>query len=122
VTAIEVSCSQCGSGEYRLVNAQTGEVVCEYCRNQWVVPELAQKSETEKFLERQAQQPRVVRDNTTETDKQLMNAIGGLASMATGGFLAGLRRALRTVATVVILLIVILIIGVIAFFVYQQTR
>jgi hypothetical protein len=120
MASIEVSCSQCGSGEYRVVNTQTGEVVCTYCRNQWIVPELAQKSETEKFLEQQAKQPRIIRDNTTETDQQLMSAIGGLASVATGGFFAGLGRAVRRVIITVCIIVAVLIVAGVAFFVYNQ--
>jgi uncharacterized Zn finger protein (UPF0148 family) len=106
MTAIEISCSQCGSNEYRLVNARTGEVVCQYCRNQWIVPELVQKSETEKFLEQQAQQPRVIYDNTTETDKQLM---GMITSLAGGHLFAGLRRGARTVLTIAGVVVLLLI-------------
>jgi len=39
---IEIDCPKCKSGEYRLTNERTGEVMCPYCRNQWLVPELAQ--------------------------------------------------------------------------------
>ncbi|MDR2586749.1 MAG: hypothetical protein LBC23_00625 [Coriobacteriales bacterium] len=120
MAAIEVSCSQCGSGEYRVVNTQTGEVACAYCRNQWIVPELAQKSETEKFLEQQAKQPRIVRDNTTETDQQLMSAISGLASVATGGFFAGLGRTVRRIITAAIVIVAVLVIAGVAFFIYKQ--
>ncbi|MDR0346764.1 MAG: hypothetical protein LBH56_00085 [Coriobacteriales bacterium] len=115
MAAIEVSCSQCGSGEYRLVDERTGEVVCQYCRNQWVVPELARKSETEKFLEQQAQQPRVIYDNTAETDRQLMGAVSGIAGILSGRFLAGLRRILR----MVLLIAVIVLLIIIAIFVYR---
>jgi uncharacterized Zn finger protein (UPF0148 family) len=101
MSAIEVSCSQCGSGEYRLADERTGEVVCEYCRNRWIVPALIKKSETEKFLEQQSQQPRVIRDNTSETDKQLMGMVSSLAGLATGGLFAGLRRVLKAAAIVV---------------------
>jgi uncharacterized Zn finger protein (UPF0148 family) len=111
VAAIEVSCSQCGAGEYQLVDSRTGEVVCHYCRNQWIVPELAQKSETEKFLEEQAKQPRIIQDNSTETDRRL---IGMLGSMASGTLLAGLRRIGRTILITVIL-IVALIVGLIVY-------
>jgi uncharacterized Zn finger protein (UPF0148 family) len=106
MSAIEVSCSQCGSGEYQLVNARTGEVSCRYCRNQWIVPELAQKTETEKFLERQAQQPRVTYDNSSETDKQLM---GMITSMATGHFTAALKRMVKTVLVIIGIVIVALV-------------
>jgi uncharacterized Zn finger protein (UPF0148 family) len=103
--AIEVSCSQCGAGEYRLVDPRTGEVACHYCRNQWIVPELAQKSETEKFLEEQAKQPRIIQDNSSKTDQQLMEMV---TSVASGSLLAGLRRVGRTILIVAIVIVVII--------------
>jgi uncharacterized Zn finger protein (UPF0148 family) len=111
MAAIEISCSQCGSNEYRLIDERTGEIACLYCRGQWVVPELARKSETEKFLDQQAQQPRVTYDNTTETDQQLMSMI---TSMVSGGNLlrgafATLRRALRTFLIIIAIVAVVVI-------------
>ena len=102
---VTVSCSQCGSGEYRLVSAKTGEVVCVYCRNQWIVPELIQKTETEKFLEEQAKQPRVIHDNTTETDKQLMDMMSGMVGAGAGAA----RSANKVIRTVIIIAAVILV-------------
>ncbi|MDR2105984.1 MAG: hypothetical protein LBP24_01080 [Coriobacteriales bacterium] len=115
MTAIEVSCSQCGSGEYRLVDARTGEVTCAYCRNQWIVPELAQKSETEKFLEQQAKQPRIIQDNSTETDRQIMNVV---ASAASGRLFSGLSRVLKTLivtAAIIAGTVIALIVGLIIY-------
>jgi uncharacterized Zn finger protein (UPF0148 family) len=111
MTAIEVSCSQCGAEEYRLVDARTGEVICPYCRNRWIVPELIQKTETEKYLVEQAKQPQVMRDNTSETDKQLMNVVSGLAG--TSGLLHSigqtLTRFLKVILTVAVVVIVVLV-------------
>ncbi|MDR1013412.1 MAG: hypothetical protein LBL86_00290 [Coriobacteriales bacterium] len=115
MTAIEVSCSQCGANEYRLVDERTGEVACQYCRSQWVVPELARKTETEKFLEQQAQQPRVIHDNTTETDRQLM---GMIASLAGGGLFAGLRTGLRRIAKALVIVAVLAVTVVVGVLVY----
>lgn len=114
MAAIEVSCSQCGSGEYRLVDARTGEVLCQYCRNQWIVPELAQKTETEKYLEEQAKRPQVTYDNTSETDKQLMDALSGIANISSRGFLRSAGRAfsrlIRAIVVVVVLVIIVLVV------------
>jgi uncharacterized Zn finger protein (UPF0148 family) len=117
---IEISCSQCGSNEYRLIDERTGEIACQYCRSQWIVPELARKSETEKFLEQQAQQPRVTYDNTTETDKQLMEMVTSVASVASGGFLAGCRASLTRIARVLVGIAVAVVVIVVAILVYRQ--
>ncbi|MDR0349984.1 MAG: hypothetical protein LBH64_00330 [Coriobacteriales bacterium] len=109
MTAIEVSCSRCGGEEYRLIDASTGEVVCLYCRNRWIIPELIQKTETEKYLVEQAKQPRITYDNTTETDKQLMDVVSGLAG--TSGLLSSIGRALTRFLRVVLVVIVIVIIA-----------
>jgi uncharacterized Zn finger protein (UPF0148 family) len=113
MAAIEVSCSQCGSGEYRVVDERTGEVTCLYCRNRWIVPELEQKSETEKFLEQQAQQPRVIYDNTSETDHQLMGVLSGLVYGPLSRLSASLMHIIRLVfiiAGVAVAIIVLLLI------------
>jgi uncharacterized Zn finger protein (UPF0148 family) len=110
MTAIEISCSQCGSGEYRLVDARTGEVTCLYCRNQWIVPELIQKTETEKYLVEQAKQPRVTYDNTSETDKQLMSVLSGLAGALSFNPLRSVSQVLSRFFRVIILIIVFVVI------------
>lgn len=108
MTQIDVSCSQCGSGEYQLLDASTGEVVCPYCRNKWIVPELRQKSETERFLEEQAKQPRVIVDNTTETDKQLMDMISRFAFANPLRAVSNFIRRVFFVAVVIIVLVIVL--------------
>jgi len=102
----EITCSKCGSGEYQLLNAQTGEVTCRYCHNQWIVSALIRKTETEKFLEEQAKQPRIIQDNTTETDKQLMDMVSGLAGAGTNRTLNKVVRTVVIVAAIIIILIV----------------
>jgi uncharacterized Zn finger protein (UPF0148 family) len=122
MAAIEVSCSQCGAGEYQLVDARTGKVACLYCRNQWVVPELAQKSETEKFQEAQAKRPQVTVDNTTQTDRALMEMVTSVAQAATNPVGSAARGCFRTVGTVVkvtIAVVVVVIIAAIAFTVFN---
>ena len=104
---VEVSCSKCGSGEYRLIDARSGEVVCPYCRNQYIVPELVQKTETERFLEEQAKQPRVIMDNTSETDEKLMNMVAGLAG---ANPVKAIGRMLRTVITAIIVIVFLLVV------------
>jgi hypothetical protein len=90
-----VSCSQCGSGEYQLVDEHTGEIVCCYCRNRWVVQELAKKTETEKFLEKQAKQPRVIQVNTTETDEKLMGMLTSIAGSSGRSILSSITYPFR---------------------------
>ena len=110
----EIRCTKCGSLEYKLLDAKSGEVACRFCRNQWIEPALKRMSETEKFLEEQAKQPRVIYDNTTETDEKLMNMIGGLAGGGIGrAFRNPLRKALGITALIVFLMIVCLIISII---------
>jgi uncharacterized Zn finger protein (UPF0148 family) len=119
MAAIEVSCSQCGSGEYRLIDARTGEVMCLYCRNRWIIPELVQKTETEKYLIEQAKQPRVTYDNTSETDKQLMSAVSGLAGIFSSNILHSISRALRRFLKVVLLIIAVVVVALAAFIVIR---
>jgi len=108
--AIEIGCRKCGSEDFQLLDAKTGEVRCGYCRNRWIEPSLIQRTETEKFLAEQAKRPQVNVDNTTETDKQLMDIITKVAGAATGG-------CARTVSRfVVIALVIIVIIAVLFFF------
>ena len=104
--AIEINCSQCGSEEYRIVDSRTGEVACNYCRNRWIIPELAQKSETEKFLEKQAERPQVIQDNSSETDRQLLNIFSSLFS---GQIFAHLSRIARTILFIVAIIAVVII-------------
>ena len=114
MTKTEIRCTKCGSLEYKLLDAKTGEVVCRYCRNQWIEQALRRMSETEKFLEEQAKQPRVTYDNTTETDEKLMNMIGGLAGGGIkGAFASPLRKAFAITALIVLLIIACLVINII---------
>ena len=107
---IETVCSRCGAEEYRLLDPKTGEVVCSYCRNRWIMPALIHQTETEKFLAEQAKQPRIIADNTTETDKQLMDAVTSVARVATGGFLS---RAIKGAA---IAFAILILLGVLVFY------
>lgn len=105
ITPIE--CSECGSHAYQLLDEKTGEVICLYCRSKWIVPSLIQKTETEKFLELQTQQPKLVVDNTTETDKKLMDMLTGLFSFNVGGCL---RQALGVIIGIVVLIVLVVVI------------
>ncbi|MCL1797569.1 MAG: hypothetical protein FWG24_04580 [Eggerthellaceae bacterium] len=102
----DIKCPRCGAGQYNLTDSKTGEVICQFCRNKWIVQELIEKTATEKFLEEAAKQPKIMVDNTTETDKQLMDMIGKIAS---GGFLNGVRRIGRGIRTIIIVVIVIVV-------------
>jgi len=115
MTKTEIRCSKCGSVDYQLLDAKTGEATCHFCRNKWIEPALKRMSETEKFLEEQAKQPRVTYDNTTETDEKLMNMISGLAGgKGVGGFFKNpLRNALMITGLIVLLIIICLIISII---------
>jgi hypothetical protein len=113
MTAIEISCSQCGAEEYQLLNASTGEVVCLYFRNRWIIPELIQKTETEKYLVEQAKQPRVTYENRTETDEQLMDIVSGLVGAS--GILHAIGRALTRFFKVILAIIIVVIVVLIIF-------
>jgi len=41
---VYIECSRCKSTDYRVINERTGEVMCSYCRNKWIVRALAQGS------------------------------------------------------------------------------
>jgi len=109
MSAIEIGCKKCGSEDFNLVDPKTGEMLCSYCRNRWIEPSFIQRTETEKFLAEQANRPQVIIDNTTETDKQLMDIASKAVGVATGGCL---RRATRIV---IVILIAIVIIAVMSF-------
>ena len=57
MTNVHIECSQCGSDDYKLMDPKTGEVQCPFCRKRWIVVELIQKTETEKLLTEQTNQP-----------------------------------------------------------------
>lgn len=126
MATVDVQCSQCGSGEYQLLDAKTGEVVCRYCRNKWIVPELVVKSETEKFLEEQAKQPRIIQDNSTETDKQLMEIVSSLTRASGCNPLAAVSRFFRglfsTIGRIIITILVVAGIILIAFLIYAYVN
>jgi uncharacterized Zn finger protein (UPF0148 family) len=105
---IETGCSKCGSEDYDLLNPRTGEVLCGYCRNRWIIPALVQQTETEKFLAEQAKRPQVIVDNTTETDQQLMNIVSSVAQAATSGCFS---RTIKIVMVVIIVIAVLTFIG-----------
>ena len=107
MAATKIECSQCGSHDYQLLDSSTGEVMCPFCRSHWTVPSLIQKTETEKFLELQSQQPRVVSDNTTETDKQLMSMLSGVFNL--GGCLKRITSIVAGIIAIVVLVIVAII-------------
>lgn len=109
MTSVEIECSQCGSGEYRLLDARTGEVACPYCRNRWIVPELIYKNETEKFLAEQAKRPKVIVNNTTETDRQLMQTLLGILNLpqAISNLIGKLVTGVATILIIIAAIIVI---------------
>ena len=106
---VDVRCSQCRSGEYELLDDRTGEVICRYCRNKWVVPELIHKTETEKFLEEQAKRPRIVMDNSTETDKQLMDMFGKVLNFNPMRSFSNIFRIAITVIVIIVILMIVLL-------------
>jgi DNA-directed RNA polymerase subunit RPC12/RpoP len=111
MAGIEIKCGSCGADDYQLLDANTGEVLCSYCRNKWIVPELIHKTETEKFLEEQAKQPRVVQDNTTDTDRALMSSVASLGSLlgnplrGCGNFLSRTLKILLGIVVAILALI-----------------
>ncbi|MCL2530279.1 MAG: hypothetical protein FWE41_08160 [Coriobacteriia bacterium] len=102
--AIEIGCKRCGSEEFRLLNVKTGEVICSYCRNRWIEPSLIEQTETEKFLAEQAKRPQVIVDNTSETDKQLMEMVTKAASATAGGCVS---KAMKIVIGAVVALVIL---------------
>jgi Zn-finger nucleic acid-binding protein len=111
----DITCPRCHAEQFTVVDQTTGLLRCDYCRNQWIDSRFIKLSETEKFIAEQAKQPKVIIDNTTDTDRQLMEMIGGVM----GGGLLGqaqgcLTRFTRTILIIVIALIVLAAIGFIA--------
>ncbi len=117
MASVEIECPQCKANTYRLLDAKTGEVICDFCRSKWIVPSLIQKSETEKFLEEQAKRPQVVIDNTSETDEQLMQMISGLAGGALSGGARALGDMIKRVLLIVGGIVLLVIILIVLFFV-----
>jgi len=56
MTTIRIECAQCGSDEYQVLDAQTGLVMCPYCRSQWIVPALVPSAPIPQYVVIQAQQ------------------------------------------------------------------
>jgi len=109
--AIELGCKKCGSEDFELLDAKTGEVLCNYCRNRWIEPSLIRQTETEKFLAEQAKRPQVVVDNTTETDKQLMDMITKAAGISAGGCLKKIAKFAFIALIIAIVITVLVVFG-----------
>ncbi|MCL1891552.1 MAG: hypothetical protein FWG00_06065 [Coriobacteriia bacterium] len=107
MTESNVTCSKCGSSDYKLLDAKTGEVMCNFCRNKWLIKDLVSKTETEKFLEEQAKQPRVIMDNTTDTEKKVMDMV---TSVAGGGCLRSITGIIRMILIAVVVIVVIFVV------------
>jgi hypothetical protein len=106
----EVTCPSCHGETFTVLDDKTGVLRCAYCHNQWIDKNFIKVTETERFLQEQAKQPKIIIDNTTETDKQLMNMFSGLfgAIMQGPSLLRGLRNILLTVLGIFVALIVAL--------------
>jgi len=118
MATVEIQCSRCGADDYTLLDPKTGEVICTYCRNRWIISELAQKTETEKYLEEQAKRPRVVYDNTTETDQQLMQTIAGMAGITNSiGSIVG--RVVKTIFVIIAITVFVIIAIIVALTIYR---
>ncbi|MCL2806751.1 MAG: hypothetical protein FWD27_01090 [Coriobacteriia bacterium] len=113
--AIQTGCKRCGSEEFELMNPKTGEVICAYCRNRWIETALIQRTETEKFLAEQAKRPQVTVDNSTETDKQLMDLMTKAAGAATGGCVNRVAKAVVLIVVVVIAIVTLSFCGLYSF-------
>ena len=85
MSQVIIECVQCGSNEYILTNECTGEVMCPYCRAQWVVPALAQKLKEEKpekgFIKRVAE-PYVALDKASPEELEQMELDSGFKQKA----------------------------------------
>jgi len=100
--SIDVECPCCHSESYQLIDQGTGLLRCDYCRNTWIDQHFIRLSETERFLREQAAQPKVVYDNSSQTDEQLMQMVTGIA---TGLAAAPIRSIANTVRTVLIAIV-----------------
>ncbi|MDR1421839.1 MAG: hypothetical protein LBI64_03120 [Coriobacteriales bacterium] len=108
----EVTCPSCHGEDYVVLDEQVGLLRCRYCRNTWIDERFIKLSETERYLREQAKQPRVLVDNSSETDRALMGTI-----MGAGGLFGRLgmigQRALRgcLAATVGMVALIVLLIA-----------
>ena len=103
--ADDVFCPRCHSEQFAVANANNGLLRCAFCRNLWIDERFIHKTETLKFLEEQAKQPRIVMDNSTETDRQMISAFSRLLGLGSspGGFLRGcLNTFTRTIIALVV--------------------
>ena len=105
MSQIEATCSKCGSGEYELLDAKTGEVACPYCHNMWIIPELRSQPEVPD------RQPAAVFNQQTETDRQLMSLLSGLIN------LNPLRTVSKAISVVVIVIAAFTIVMAVLFFI-----
>lgn len=101
----DISCPKCKSGDYELVNEKTGVVACRYCRHQWVVPELAQKSVADKFFEEQSRRASIIQDNAAETNKQIMDIYEKMPSPKSVFTLSKVIITITIVATIIIFIV-----------------
>ena len=110
MTQKTIECSGCGAEDYKLLNPTTGEVECRFCRRKWTVPELVQKSETDRFLESQGLQPQNVQGNATEAfQKSQENAADAKSTGAdSSARLPGCFKAILVVAGFALIFLIIL--------------
>jgi ribosomal protein L37AE/L43A len=105
----DVFCPRCRADAYTVEDTSTGLLRCTYCRNTWVDTAFRQISETQAYLEEQAKRPRVIIDNTTETDEKLMEAVSSAAT----GHIPGIAKTI--IGIVIAVMIMIVVSGIITF-------
>jgi ribosomal protein L37AE/L43A len=109
----DVQCPVCHGEDYLVSDQKTGLLRCNYCRNTWIDEHFIKLTDTERYLIEQAKQPRVVVDNTTETDQQLMKMLTGFANVP--AMLAqGAQRTFRGCLTLLIVVAILIIAGIAA--------
>ncbi|MDR2197670.1 MAG: hypothetical protein LBO07_06890 [Coriobacteriales bacterium] len=108
----DVTCPSCHADDFTVIDESTGLLRCSFCRNAWIDEHFVKLTETERYLREQAKQPRVITDNSTETDRQLLQAVSGLSGFMTQVG-AVFRRALSGCVVVAVLLIVLAILAII---------
>jgi Zn-finger nucleic acid-binding protein len=112
-----VACPSCHAEQFSLQDASTGLLRCAYCRNHWIDERFIKKSETERFIEKQAAKPQAPPSSTSDADTQMLGAIASIARLFTNPFrgcLYSLRRTLLVVAfTVLAIAVLVLVVYVI---------
>ena len=101
----DVYCPVCHGESFCVEDPKTGLLRCNFCRNQWLDLHFQKVTETERYLQEQSKQPRIVYENSSETDQQLLKALFGLS-----GCVGKIGRIVKGVVSILVLLLILFLV------------